>query len=210
MEGKMDNPATVVGANTRINGNLEGDEDLIVIGRMDGNLSLAKSLTVDPAGVVVADIHAESAIIHGTVVGNITATEVVQITEEGRVVGDLHAPRVVIEDGAAFRGSVQMGASDVAWSSKPVARASRKEEPKDDEEASPAPTPPPPPRRVVQRSQPPPKRTRSSRGARGGQAKAQAVDAKEPVEPKPKPKPSKKKPPRPPTTAGRKTRARRR
>src|SRR5215467_1463678 len=85
---------TVIGPSILINGKLTGDEDLTVRGRVEGELSLTRTLIVEPSGVVV---------------GNIQATESVELTQEGRMVGDIRAPRVIIVDGASFRGRVDMG-----------------------------------------------------------------------------------------------------
>lgn len=218
MEKMMSNPATVVGAQTHIKGNLEGDEDLTVIGRVDGNISLTKTLTVDPSGVVVADIQVNRAIISGVVVGNVTAAELVHITEEGRVVGDLAAPRVVLVDGATFKGNVEMGDMDAPQAAAPTRpRTSARPAP---EPPKAAPRPAPPPKRVVPQSKattrkPGPRRVAPPEPAEPLQERAEAAAravaqaAKDKKAP-PKKAPEKKGAPKPPTTAGKKTRARRR
>jgi hypothetical protein len=73
---------------------------------------LSRTLIVEASGVVKADVTVKNAIISGVVVGNVTATDSVQLTAEGRMVGDLAAPRVIIVDGASFRGRVDMGDVD--------------------------------------------------------------------------------------------------
>src|SRR5271165_1778121 len=98
--------ATDIGESILISGNLEGDEDLTVRGRVEGNVRLSRTLIVEASGVVKADVTVKNAIISGVVVGNVTATDSVQLTAEGRMVGDLAAPRVIIVDGASFRGRV--------------------------------------------------------------------------------------------------------
>jgi cytoskeletal protein CcmA (bactofilin family) len=100
---------TVVGQSILISGKLTGDEDLTVRGRVEGELTLSRTLIVEPTGVVKANVAVKNAIISGVVVGNINATESVELTREGRMVGDIHAPRVIIVDGASFRGRVDMG-----------------------------------------------------------------------------------------------------
>ena len=213
MEKKMTNPATVIGAATQVKGNLEGDEDLLVVGRVDGNINLTKTLTVDPKGVVVADVQVREAIISGQLVGNVTATDLVHITEQGRVVGDLTAPRVVLVDGAAFRGAIDMGDMEAPATARPLGPRARPSRSQPEEAAhAPAPTskpkpvpkPAPPPRRVVPQSKPkqPEKKPDTLDKRAEAAAKAVASQAK-------KPKPKKKKAPKPPTTAGRRTRARR-
>ena len=76
---------------------------------MEGELTLTRTLIVETAGVVKANVAVRNAIVSGVVVGNINATESVELTREGRMVGDIHAPRVIIVDGASFRGRVDMG-----------------------------------------------------------------------------------------------------
>ncbi|QQR42072.1 bactofilin BacP [Myxococcus xanthus] len=100
---------TVVGPSILISGRLTGDEDLTVRGRVEGELTLSRTLIVEPSGVVKANVAVKNAIVSGVVVGNINATESVELTREGRMVGDIRAPRVIIVDGASFRGRVDMG-----------------------------------------------------------------------------------------------------
>lgn len=100
---------TVIGPSILINGKLTGDEDLTVRGRVEGELSLTKTLIVEPSGVVKANVTVKNAVVSGVVVGNIQASESVELTQEGRMVGDIRAPRVIIVDGASFRGRVDMG-----------------------------------------------------------------------------------------------------
>jgi|GEM_PF-220305 len=100
---------TVIGDSVRVQGNLSGDEDLHVLGRVDGRIELNRTLVVAPSGIVKAEVLVKNAVVSGVVVGNIHATESVEITREGRMVGDIYSPRVIIVDGASFRGSVDMG-----------------------------------------------------------------------------------------------------
>lgn len=100
---------TVIGPSILISGKLSGDEDLTVRGRVEGELSLSKTLIVEPSGIVKANVEVKNAIVSGVVVGNIAASESVELTQEGRMVGDIRAPRVIIVDGASFRGRVDMG-----------------------------------------------------------------------------------------------------
>jgi cytoskeletal protein CcmA (bactofilin family) len=106
--------ATEIGESILISGSLEGDEDLTVRGRVEGNVRLTRTLIVEASGVVKADVVVKDAVISGVVVGNVTATDSVQLTSEGRMVGDIAAPRVIIVDGASFRGRVDMGDVDAA------------------------------------------------------------------------------------------------
>ena len=118
--------ATLIGPSLVISGKISGDEDLTVRGRVEGKLELSRGLVVDPGGIIKADVSAKSAVISGVVVGNIRAEESVELTREARVVGDITAPRVVILDGAAYRGRVDMSGAPVAAApraAQPAARA---------------------------------------------------------------------------------------
>ena len=105
--------ATVIGEATTVTGNLDGDEDLTVQGRVEGAVNLNATLLIEPAGIVKAEVSVENTIVSGVVVGNITASDSIELTEQARVVGDLTAPRVIIVEGASFRGQIDMGNLDV-------------------------------------------------------------------------------------------------
>ena len=111
---------TIIGESILISGSLNGDEDLTVRGRVEGTLTLTKTLVVEPTGIVKAEVQVKNCVIAGAVVGNVTATESVEITKEGRMVGDIAAPRVIIVDGASFRGRIDMGEVDVAEVERPA------------------------------------------------------------------------------------------
>ena len=104
---------TIIGDTIRLQGHLQGDEDLTVLGRVDGTIELSQTLIVEPSGVVKADVTVQNAIISGVVVGNIQASDSVEITKEGRMVGDIATPRVILVDGASFRGEIDMGDLDL-------------------------------------------------------------------------------------------------
>jgi cytoskeletal protein CcmA (bactofilin family) len=105
--------STIIGESILISGSLNGDEDLTVRGRVEGTLTLTKTLVVEPTGIVKAEVQVKNCVIAGVVVGNVTASESVEITKEGRMVGDISSPRVIIVDGASFRGRIDMGEVDV-------------------------------------------------------------------------------------------------
>lgn len=121
--GAVTTDTTIIGPSILISGKLSGDEDLTVRGRVEGELSLSRTLIVEPSGIVKANVQVKNAIISGVVVGNITASESVELTREGRMVGDINSPRVIIVDGASFRGHVDMGnAEPRPASERPAAR----------------------------------------------------------------------------------------
>jgi len=138
---------TVIGQSILISGKLTGDEDLTVQGRVEGELTLTRTLIVEPTGVVKANVAVKNAIISGVVVGNINATESVELTREGRMVGDIRSPRVIIVDGASFRGRVDMG--DVEPGRLPAERPARPVVRPQVRPGAAPPRPPPPPARAT-------------------------------------------------------------
>src|SRR5688572_6490789 len=112
--------STIVGESILISGNLQGDEDLTVLGRVEGSINLTKTLNIEESGIVKANISVRNAVISGVLVGNITASDSVEITEVGRMVGDIKAPRVIIVDGARYRGTVDMGDLEAPRASGPL------------------------------------------------------------------------------------------
>lgn len=98
----------VIGRGITIRGNLTGNEDLVVEGRLEGTVSLKNHLTIEGSGVVVADLDAQNLTINGEVSGNISASESVLVSGTAKIVGNIRAPRVIIEDGARFKGGIDM------------------------------------------------------------------------------------------------------
>ena len=121
----MADKETIIGVETRISGEIRGEEDLVIRGRVDGKIQLSHTLTVDKGGIVQADVDVKTLVVAGTLVGNIVAADSVRLLASARVVGDLASPRVIMESGAAYRGRVDMGdveAARAAVASHAVAR----------------------------------------------------------------------------------------
>jgi cytoskeletal protein CcmA (bactofilin family) len=100
---------TVIGKFLSIEGDIESDEDVRVEGNVKGRIATRGDLVVGASGVVEAEIDTRNVEIAGQVFGNIKATQKVEITEGGRAVGDVKAQRILIADGAVFKGNVDMG-----------------------------------------------------------------------------------------------------
>jgi len=99
-----------IGRSITIQGDVSGDEDLLIQGRVEGSVELKlQSVTVGGEGRVKADIAGRVVIVEGEVEGDLRAKEQVILRSTARVHGDISAPRVVVEDGANFRGLVDMG-----------------------------------------------------------------------------------------------------
>ncbi len=102
-------PGARVGRTLRIKGELIGTEELIIDGEVEGTVDLGESrLTIAPQGRVQADIKAREIIIEGNVRGTAHASDRLHIAKSGNVSGDLVAARVSIEDGAYFKGSIDI------------------------------------------------------------------------------------------------------
>jgi len=98
-----------IGQSIQIKGELTGNEDLTIEGKVDGKIFLKDhNLTVGANGKITADVHAKNVMVVGEVIGNITADDKVEIAETGSMKGDVVAPRVVLADGARFKGSIDM------------------------------------------------------------------------------------------------------
>lgn len=101
-------PTTTIGPTIVIRGRLKSDEDLVVEGRIEAEIVSTKALVIENSGIVKASMQVKSVRVSGVVVGNITAEDKVEIASDGRVVGDILTPKLVIRDGAAFRGRIDM------------------------------------------------------------------------------------------------------
>jgi cytoskeletal protein CcmA (bactofilin family) len=84
---------TVIGSTIVIDGEISGNEALVIQGRVKGRIALQESLYVDETGVVEANIETESVEISGAVTGNIAASERVELKTNGKMVGDIRSPR---------------------------------------------------------------------------------------------------------------------
>ncbi len=98
-----------IGKSIEIKGELSGNEDLTIEGKVDGKVFLRDhSLTVGANGRLTAEVHAKTVTVVGEVIGNITADDRVEIAATGSMQGDICAPRVALADGARFKGSIDM------------------------------------------------------------------------------------------------------
>ena len=115
--------AAVIGPGIHINGDISGDENLLVEGKVDGKIRLGSNhVEIGQSGQVNADIDAKVIKIAGQVRGDVKGTEKVVISSSGNVHGNIVAPRMTLEDGAIFKGSIDMdpGEPEKAQVAKPV------------------------------------------------------------------------------------------
>jgi cytoskeletal protein CcmA (bactofilin family) len=103
------NLRTFLGRTVVAQGQLSSGEDLLIEGQFEGNISLDEHcLTVGAEGHVKAEIRARQVVILGSVTGNVAAREKIEIRRTGHVVGDIIAGTVAIEEGAYFKGSIDI------------------------------------------------------------------------------------------------------
>jgi cytoskeletal protein CcmA (bactofilin family) len=101
-----------IGPSISIKGDVTGSEDLVIQGKIDGSVTLDQhAVSVGSEGRVNADIVGRVITVEGRVEGDLTAEEQIILRGSAQVHGDIKAPRVVLEDGATFRGLVDMGAA---------------------------------------------------------------------------------------------------
>ena len=98
-----------IGKSVLIKGELSGSEDLYLDGEVEGSVDLKNhSLTVGPHGRVRANIHAREVVVHGKVDGNVQGDEKVELKKSAILMGDISTLRIVIEDGAYFKGAIDI------------------------------------------------------------------------------------------------------
>lgn len=101
-------PAGVIGRGLHIRGELHGEEDLIIEGTVEGTITMAKNLIIETDGRIKADIETENVVIKGEMEGDLKAREKITLHRGAKLRGDMTAPRVEIDDGAYFKGRIQM------------------------------------------------------------------------------------------------------
>ena len=98
-----------IGKSLVIKGEVTGSESLYIDGRVEGSINLAGNrVTVGRNGVVSANINAREIVVLGKVRGNLTASDRVDIRSDGSLTGDVVAARISIEDGAFFKGGIDI------------------------------------------------------------------------------------------------------
>jgi len=101
-----------IGKSVSIKGELSGSEDIYVDGEVDGSIQLSgNSLTIGPNGRVHANVSAKSVTVGGSLEGNIQATERTELRKTAVVNGDVQTQRIAIEEGAYFKGKLEITAA---------------------------------------------------------------------------------------------------
>ena len=98
-----------LGASLHVKGEITGNEDLAIDGSVEGLIQLEdRKLTIGASAKVTADVVAREVVVYGNVKGNLRARDRIEIKKDGSVVGDLTTARIMIEDGAYFKGSIEI------------------------------------------------------------------------------------------------------
>jgi cytoskeletal protein CcmA (bactofilin family) len=122
--GRRERAVAVIGSSISIQGDLSGEEDLTIHGRVDGKVDVkGNSVTIGESGRVKADVYGKTIIVEGQVDGNLFGGDQIVLRSSGHVRGNLTAPRVALEDGAQFKGAIDMEPKRQARSAEPAAQA---------------------------------------------------------------------------------------
>ena len=112
---RAERATAVIGPSIFIKGDLSGDEDLVIEGRVEGKIDLKQhNVTIGKNGRVRADVFGNTVVVEGEVDGNLFAQQQAILRQSGAVRGNITAPRVMLEDGSRFRGSIDMESKDAA------------------------------------------------------------------------------------------------
>jgi len=113
----------IIGKSVMIKGQIFSREDLTIDGEIDGSVELHEHrLTVGPNGKLQAGVKAREVVVLGTIHGNVEASDKIDIRKDAKLVGDIKTARIVIEDGAYFKGSIDIARPEAG---RPAAPASK-------------------------------------------------------------------------------------
>lgn len=100
---------TLIGPNVTIEGSVTGSETMVIDGTLRGEINISSDLRVGTKGRVEAKVHARNIVIEGKLNGEISADDRVELVSGSSVDGNIKAPKIIVAEGAKFRGSVDMG-----------------------------------------------------------------------------------------------------
>ena len=99
---------TVIGSSIVIDGEISSEEALTILGTVKGKVASGGAVAVEAGATVEADIEGQSVTVSGKLTGNVTARERLELRPESKMIGNAKAPRIVVADGAVFKGNVDM------------------------------------------------------------------------------------------------------
>jgi len=101
-----------LGSSLHVKGDITGTQDLLIDGSVEGLIQLdERKLTVGTTAKLTADINARDVVVYGSVKGNVRATGRIEIKKDGSIIGNLTTAQIMIEDGADFKGSIEIDRS---------------------------------------------------------------------------------------------------
>jgi cytoskeletal protein CcmA (bactofilin family) len=98
----------VIGSKTVIKGEVLGEEDVLVEGTIEGQVRIGRDLRIGPGGVVKATVEAQAVVVSGELIGDCAAQTRIEIQATGKLTGNIRAPKIVVAEGAMFRGNSDM------------------------------------------------------------------------------------------------------
>jgi cytoskeletal protein CcmA (bactofilin family) len=112
LDSTADRSTGWLGSSLRVKGDIRGTEDLLIDGSVEGMIQLdGRKLTVGTTAKLTADINARDVVVYGYVKGNVQATGKIEIKKDGSVIGNLTTAQIMIEDGADFKGTIEIDRS---------------------------------------------------------------------------------------------------
>jgi cytoskeletal protein CcmA (bactofilin family) len=114
---------TYIGANITLDGTITGNEAVLVEGTVRGKIDMSADLRVGTKARVEATVHAKNVTVEGRLTGDISADERVELVASATVDGNIKAPKIIVAEGAKFRGNVDMGSARPREGAEPAPKA---------------------------------------------------------------------------------------
>lgn len=113
-KGKATGTTSLLSKEVKIEGDIQGNEDLQVDGQFKGSVKIEGDIFVGPTGIIEADVEADNVVVQGQITGNVLARKQLQIQSSGKLLGDCMAQTIDIKEGALFEGRSKMIRSSAA------------------------------------------------------------------------------------------------
>jgi cytoskeletal protein CcmA (bactofilin family) len=120
---KARNEQSVLGPSVTLKGEISADEDLLLMGRVEGAISKAPNVRIGSEGSVKGDIRAQTITAEGSVNGDLHASSSITVAKSASIEGNIFSPTVSLVEGARFRGSIDMGSGEASAKAKPATQA---------------------------------------------------------------------------------------